>query len=81
MSQTRFYQIWADLLRRCDHKLRHNYPLYGGRGIRYDLRWKNFVNFYNDMYQGYLKHSQKYGEKNTGIERVNNNGHLEKKRR
>lgn len=33
--------------------------------------WKDFDNFYKDMFASYCKHCEKHGEKNTTIERTN----------
>ena len=47
---------------------------YDSKGIL--IPTKNFnENFKNDMYESYLKHVEEYGEKDTTIERINNNGH------
>jgi hypothetical protein len=50
---------------RCDNKSHPQYKDYGGRGITYDPRWKNFTLFLEDM-----------GERpaNTELERELNNG-------
>jgi hypothetical protein len=72
MSKTRFYRIWTGIKKRCDNKNGKIYKYYGGRGIRYTDEWGIFKNFYADMYNSYLKHSSIHGEKNTTIDRVNN---------
>lgn len=46
---TREYRIWSGMWTRCTNPNRHNYPRYGGRGIRVCDRWKSFENFYADM--------------------------------
>lgn len=71
MATTRFYSIWQNMRRRCYDTTRHNFLYYGGRGIR--VEWDTFNQFFTDMYPEYLKHSEKNGEKNTFIERINNN--------
>lgn len=48
-SGSRIYQIWADMIRRCEHQHRGAYKDYGGRGIRVCIEWKSFENFYRDM--------------------------------
>lgn len=61
MSNTRIYRIWAGLKKRCNDK---NNPIYGGKGIGYDKRWKDFSFFYEDMAEGYSDFLE--------IDRINN---------
>ena len=74
MSNTRFHIIWCQMKQRCFYKNAINYYLYGGRGITVCKRWLKFLNFRDDMYESYLKHVEKYGKKQTTIDRINNNG-------
>lgn len=78
MSKTRFYKIWKAMLRRCYGKNQLSYKNYGERGIKVCDNWKDFNNFYSDMYQSYLEHVEKYGEKNTSIDRIDVNGNYTK---
>jgi hypothetical protein len=59
---------------RCFNKTADDYPRYGGRGITVCERWLKFENFRDDMYETYQKHVQEYGEKDTQIDRINNDG-------
>lgn len=43
------YNSWRAMKERCDNKKYHAYNRYGGRGIRYCERWKDFANFLHDM--------------------------------
>jgi hypothetical protein len=43
------YLCWAGMKKRCDNKNDKSYVNYGGRGIKYEERWKQFENFYEDM--------------------------------
>jgi len=44
------YVCWSNIKNRCYNKLREDYPLYGGRGIRVCSQWrKSFVQFLKDM--------------------------------
>lgn len=52
-SSTRLYQVWADMKTRCDCVDNPFYSDYGGRGITYDSRWKEFEGFLLDMEEGY----------------------------
>lgn len=73
MSKTRFYNIWVGMKRRCLNKNDSAYLNYGGRGIKICDEWLKFENFKNDMYESYIKHAEIHTEKNTTIERVENN--------
>lgn len=55
---------------RCNIKGNSGYWKYGGRGITVNNEWDDFINFMNDMYDDYLEHSEKYGEKNTFLDRI-----------
>ena len=74
MFGTRFYKIYQGIKQRCNNKKDHAYHLYGGRGITICDRWKNFINFKEDMYESYLDHCKEFGEKQTTIDRVDVNG-------
>lgn len=41
--------VWSNMVQRCTNPKRHNYPYYGGRGIKVCDRWMTFENFYEDM--------------------------------
>ncbi len=73
MTGTRFHNIWRGLKIRCNNKNTPYYKNYGGRGIK--NLWASFEKFYKDMYLSYLAHVAAYGEKQTTIERENNNSH------
>ena len=77
MTKTRFYGIWRNMKYRCNNKNCRAYPNYGGRGISVCDRWDKFENFYEDMYESYQKHLNEYGEKQTTLDRKNNNGNYE----
>ncbi len=76
LSSTRFYHIWRHISRRCGNKNAREYKDYGGRGIK--LLWNKFEDFRDDMYKSYLKHIEEFGEKDTSIDRIDNNGHYSK---
>lgn len=73
---TRFYHIWHGILKRCHNVNSESYLKYGGRGIK--CLWNSFLEFKKDMYKSYLFHIKKHGEKDTTINRINNNGHYSK---
>jgi hypothetical protein len=67
MSDTRLYSIWTGMKQRCYNPKDPAYKNYGGRGIIMCERWKNsFMEFYNDMLNGYSD--------SLTIERIDNNG-------
>jgi len=69
----RFYRIWDGLRKRIFKKDDPHYHIYGGRGIK--SAWKNIDDFKRDMYESYLSHVEEFGEKNTTIDRIDNDGH------
>lgn len=77
MFGTRFYTIYHGIKNRCLNNKVREYKHYGARGIKVCDRWLNFENFRDDMYNSYLEHIKKYGEKNTTINRINNDGDYE----
>lgn len=74
MTHTKFYTVWNRIKARCLNRNSERYKDYGGRGIRVCKRWLKFENFKDDMYNSYKEHMKKYGEKDTTIERKNNDG-------
>lgn len=71
---TRFYYIWRSMKKRIFCQKDISFLKYGGRGIRICKRWLKFENFRDDMYESYLAHVKEFGEKQTTIDRINNNG-------
>lgn len=74
MWHTRFYYVWDSLKGRCLNKNNKKYDSYGARGIKVCPEWMDFINFKNDMLESYNEHVEKFGEKNTLIDREDNNG-------
>ena len=70
LEGTRFYKIWQGMKQRCLNLDNPSYPRYGGIGIKVCTRWiESFENFRDDLYSSYLKHIEKFGEKDTTIDR------------
>jgi hypothetical protein len=65
-SETKLYQVWLGMKRRCLNKRNDDYRYYGGRGIKICNRWMRFDLFRRDMGDTW-----KLG---LTIERKNNNG-------
>ncbi len=70
MTNTKFYRTWSNIKVRCATRKR-----YADRGIT--TSWHSFLDFKRDMYESYLKHVEEYGERDTTIDRINNDGNYE----
>jgi hypothetical protein len=77
MTETRIFSTYRNMINRCYNKKVKCYKNYGGRGIKVCDRWHDFQNFYDDIHQSYKEHAQKFGEKNTTIGRIDNDGNYE----
>lgn len=66
LTDTIEHRAWTRIRRRCYSPGYHNYPRYGGRGIKVCERWGMFENFLEDM-------GPKPGREYT-IERIDNDG-------
>jgi predicted nucleic acid-binding Zn ribbon protein len=49
LTDTIEHRAWTRIRRRCNSPTYHNYPRYGGRGIKVCERWDIFENFLADM--------------------------------
>ena len=67
-----FYFRYYNIIRRCNNKNYHNYPYYGGRGIK--CLWDSMAAFRNDMYDSFVDAVARYGLKNVELDRINNEG-------
>lgn len=72
MTKQRLHRIWGGMKNRCSNPKNYAYPKYGGSGIKVCDRWKSFINFKNDMNESYIKHVALHGEKNTSLDRKEN---------
>lgn len=73
----RFSKIYSCMRYRTTNPKYTEYEYYGGRGINSDY-FKDFMVFYKDMYESYIDHVQKYGEKDTTLDRIDVNGNYTK---
>lgn len=74
LSGERIYKIRAGLKKRCYNPKCKSFKDYGDRWITVCDEWiNNFENFYRDMYPSYEKHVKIHWEKNTTIDRIDNN--------
>ena len=65
----RFYRIWCGMKNRIYNKNYHHYNRYGGRDLK--CEYDNFIDFYDDMYDSYLKALDDIGP-NISIDRIDN---------
>lgn len=70
LTKSRFYRIWRRMNDRMRNPKHPHYRSYGGSGMKMVARWTDFMEFKKDMYQSYLDHSERFGEKNTSLDRV-----------
>ncbi|MBZ9622953.1 hypothetical protein G9F71_008805 [Clostridium sp. FP2] len=74
----KIYTVWASMNQRCSDSSQENYKFYGEKGITVCEGWKSdFITFYNDMYESYTRHIEKFGEKETTIDRIDCGGNYE----
>src|SRR3990167_8645182 len=71
MHGTRFNQTYRSVRYRCSNPKASKYHLYGGKGIK--CLWTSFEEFRDDMYESYQSHVEKFGEKETTIDRIDGN--------
>ena len=74
-SMSLIYRVWHNILQRCNNPNDARYRNYGLRWIK--CEWNSFEEFYNDMWESYLKH---YDENkwDTSIERIDVNWNYSK---
>jgi hypothetical protein len=76
MNGTSFYSRWRAINQRCTNSRHKQYKDYGGRGIINE--WRTFEEFKRDMYDSFLEHLAVHGERQTRIERIDNDGNYNK---
>lgn len=69
MNIYRFKEIYRCMNRRCTENNRKDNKRYKNKWIR--VEWTCFEDFYSDMRESYVEHSNKYWELNTSIDRIN----------
>ncbi len=68
--------IFRGMKHRCYNPKDKCYKYYWWKWVR--IEWETFEDFYSDMCDSYIEHYNQYGEKNTQIDRINNNGNYSK---
>lgn len=76
LTQTSFHRRYWGMVQRCTKPYSTSYKNYGARGIQ--CFWNTFQDFKNDMYDSYVSHVSLHGEKDTFLDRINNDGHYQK---
>ena len=70
-TKTRTYRCWSGMLTRCSNKNTKQWKDYGGRGIKFDKRWRDFCNFLEDMGECPEGHSLDRIDVNKGYNKKN----------
>jgi hypothetical protein len=73
IKRSRLYSIWAGMKARCNSGDIRVARYYKDRGISVCDEWESFKGFTMDMERSYIKHSEKHGEKNTSLDRIDPN--------
>jgi len=73
-AKTRLFSIWMDMRKRCSNPHHWAYKYYGGKGVTVCDRWNDFEKFRDDMGAAHDAHVAIYGEADTTIERMDNDG-------
>ncbi len=68
----KFYNSWANMMKRCYKKNNIFYHNYGGRGIKVCESWHDIGNFKDDMWKNFLEHNIKHGGQNTSLDKIDN---------
>ena len=68
----RFHSIWTDMRKRTTNPHIKQWNDYGGRGISSE-EYRFFIDFYDDLFESYVDHVRKFGEKDTTLDRINVN--------
>lgn len=68
----RLHQIWKSMSWRVNNPTSNEYHRYGGRGIK--IEFEDFRDFVDTMGESYYQHVEKYGERDTTIDRKDNDG-------
>ena len=72
LYKTKFHISYYNLVQRCTNPKNQRWERYGGRGIK--SLWKDFKEFEEDMYQAFIEHENKFGGRQTTLDRIDNDG-------
>ena len=74
ITHTKFNKVWKGIKQRCYNPNNNDYNLYGARGIKVCRRWHEFLNFKEDMHLKYIIRCLLFGERDTTLDRIDNDG-------
>lgn len=77
LSNTRIWDIYYNIRKRCYNEKHLAYKYYWGKWVKCNRN--TFESFINDMYESYKEHCKAHWEKDTEIDRINNNWNYCKK--
>lgn len=67
----RFWDIYSDAKRRCNDPTRNRSQYYYYKGIKFELG--EYEDFHQKCYKSYIEHCEKYGVKDTTLDRIDGN--------
>lgn len=68
------WRMWRHMKQRCDKKYYSGYKYWGGRGITYDPKWIEYLEFKKDMEWKYIWAKRKFSREAMSLERLDVNG-------
>lgn len=68
LADNQFYKAYYSAKGRCQLNKNASYKRYGGLGVKF--LFTSFNEFKKTMYKSYLEHVEKYGKKNTSLDRI-----------
>lgn len=80
LNNIHLYDIWIGMLGRCENPKHRGYKWYGGKKpkpVTVCKEWHDYLKFRQDNWKEYIKHIEKYGRKQTSIDRIDWNGNYE----
>jgi len=69
--KNRICRIYCNMIDRCNNPMNKYYERYWWRWIK--CLWSSIDEFVDDMYESYVEHCKEYWEKETTLDRIDNN--------
>jgi hypothetical protein len=70
------YLRYYAMKNRCNNKNHRAYRWYGAKGVT--ILWSSYLDFKRDMYSTYIEHLNKFGRKDTTLDRIDPYGNYSK---